>query len=137
MARASDAGQPDPMMAMVRLHGVLMALAAVSLPGHAQSATVKLVKCGAGDCLLVRGYRNSNEAMVRVNDRVVEAKGGRSWRVRLPVETVRDWSAPFARTLSISVTGPAGSVERTEAVRLPVGLLGQSLELASLVVHAP
>ena len=125
------------MMAIVRHCGVLMALAVASLSVQAQSSTVKLVKCGAGDCLLVHGHRNSNEAMVRVNDRAVEAKGGRSWRVRLPVETVRDWSAPFARTLSISVVGPAGSVERTEAVRLPVGLLGQNLELASLVVHAP
>ena len=124
-------------MAIIRRYGVLMALAAASLPVQAQASTVKLVRCGAGDCLLVRGHRNSDQAAVRVNERAVEAKGGRSWRVRLPVQTVRDWSAPFARTLSISVVDPAGSVERTEAVRLPVGLLGQNLELASLVVHAP
>jgi hypothetical protein len=116
---------------------MLMALAAASLPIQAQSATVKLTRCGAGDCLLVRGHRNSGQAIVRVNERAVEASGGRSWRVRLPVATVRDWSAPFARTLSISVVDPTGAVERAEAVRLPVGLLGHDLELASLVVHAP
>jgi len=125
------------MMAVVRRFGMLVALSAVSLTGQAQAATVKLVRCGAGDCLLVRGHRNSGEESVRVNDRAVEASGGRSWRVRLPVETVRNWSAPFARTLSVAVVGPAGSVERAEAVRLPVGLLGQNLELASLVVQAP
>ena len=127
----------DPMMAMVRQWGMLMALAAATLPAQVQSATVKLTRCGAGDCLLVRGHRNSGQAIVRVNDRTVQASGGRSWRVRLPVATVRDWSAPFARTLSISVVEPAGSVEQTEAVRLPVGLLGHEVELASLVVHAP
>jgi len=114
-----------------------MALAATSLPGQAGSATVKLIRCGAGDCLLVRGHRNSGGAIVHVNERAVQANGGRSWRVRLPVATVRDWSAPFARTLSISVLDPAGSVEQAEVVRLPVGLLGHEVELASLVVHAP
>ena len=112
-------------------------MAVVSLPGHAWSATAKLVRCGAADCLLVRGHRHSGQETVRVNERTVEASGGRSWRVRLPVETVRNWSAPFARTLSVAVVGPAGSVERAEVVRLPVGLLGQNLELASLVVQTP
>jgi hypothetical protein len=137
MAQDGDAGQRDSMVAIVRLHGVLLSLAAAALSSEAQSATAKLVKCGAADCLLVRGHRNSGEAIVRVNDRAVEASGGRSWTVRLPVATVRDWSAPFARTLSVSVVDPAGSSARTEAVRLPVGLLGHDLELASLVVHAP
>jgi len=56
--------------------------------------------------------------------------------VRLPVAIVEDWSAPFARTLRVSVTDPSESGHRTEMVRLPVGLLGHNLELASLVVRA-
>jgi hypothetical protein len=137
MAQEGDAGQPDSMAAIVRFHGVLLSLAAAALPSQAHSATARLVKCGAADCLLVRGHRNSDRAIIRVNDRAVEVSGGRSWKVRLPVATVRDWSAPFARTLGVSVINTAGSVEQAEAVRLPVGLLGHNLELASLVVHAP
>jgi hypothetical protein len=125
------------MMAILRRFAVPMALAAVLLPSHAPAATAKLIRCGAGDCLLVRGHRNSDRATIRVNERAVEARGGRSWEVRLPVATIRDWSTPFARTLSITVAEPGGSAERAEAVRLPVGLLGQPLELASLVVRAP
>jgi len=53
----------------------------------------------------------------------------------LPVAMVQQWSAPFARSLQVSVVDPAGGVERDDAVRLPVGLLGHNLELASLVVR--
>ena len=56
--------------------------------------------------------------------------------MRLPVAAIRQWSAPFARTLEVAVAGPAGSAERSETVRLPVGLLAGKVELASLVVRA-
>jgi hypothetical protein len=94
-----------------------------------------LVSCDAGSCVLVRGHRAASDAEVRINDRVVDAEGGRSWRVSLPVATVRDWSAPLARTLRVSVSDRAESAVQTEAVRLPVGLLGHDLELAYLVVR--
>ena len=84
----------------------------------------------------MQGVRGSPDAVVRINDRVVEVEGGRSWQVRLPVATIQNWSAPFARTVQVSVANTVGSAERTDAVRLPVGLLGHNLELASLVVRA-
>jgi hypothetical protein len=99
--------------------------------------TAKLVRCDAGDCLLIRGARSSAAAVVTINDRPVVADGRRNWRVRLPLATVRGWSAPFARTLAVAVVDPAGQMERRETVRLPVGVLGHTTELASLVVRAP
>ena len=125
------------MATIFRSAGVWIALAVTSVaaPANAQPATVSVVSCDAGSCVLVRGHRSTSDAVIRINDRVVEAEGGRSWQVRLPVATVQDWSAPFARTLRVSVADPALSTERAEAVRLPVGLLGHNLELASLVVR--
>jgi hypothetical protein len=112
------------------------AAATLALPANARTATARIVACGAQDCILVHGHRSSSQAVILVNEREVAATGRNHWQARLPVATVKDWSAPFARTLRVSVVNPAGSVERSEAVRLPVGLLGQNVELASLVVHA-
>lgn len=98
--------------------------------------SAKLVRCDAGDCLLIRGARSSAAAAVTINGRVVAVDGRRGWKVRLPIATVRGWAPPFARTLRIAVIDPAGEVERREAVRLPIGLLGHTTELASLVVRA-
>ena len=111
--------------------------AVAAAPASARPVSVHVVSCDAGSCLLVRGHRTASQAVIRINERDVEAKGLHSWQVRLPVATVRDWSAPFARSLRVAVVNPSGAIERSEAVRLPVGLLGQNLELASLVVHAP
>jgi len=136
------AGAPVPQladMACLRPFSILAGavLASAALPVAAQPlATTRVVACGAGDCLLVRGQRASPLADISINGRPVVAEGKRSWRVRLPIATVRDWSAPFARTLHVVVTDPTGGAERSEAVRLPIGLLGQAVELASLVVHA-
>jgi len=126
------------MVTIFRGAGVWIALATATAAtsANARPATAHVISCDAGSCVLVRGHRSTSRAVIRINDRVVEAEGGRSWRVRLPVATVQDWSAPFARTLRVSVADPAESSQRTEAVRLPVGLLGYNLELASLVVRA-
>ena len=99
-------------------------------------ATTRLVSCGADDCLLVRGHRGSPQAVVLINGHSVSASGGGRWHVVLPLETVRDWSAPFARTLHVSVEGPMDAHEEGEAVTLPVGLLARRIELASLTVRA-
>jgi len=107
------------------------------MPAHAQPTIARVVACDTGSCLLVRGYRASAQAVISINSRVVEAKGRHSWKVWLPVATIEDWSAPFARTLQVTVVNPQGSAASSETVRLPVGLLGHNLELASLVVHAP
>ncbi|HMI19829.1 MAG TPA: hypothetical protein VK533_09810 [Sphingomonas sp.] len=137
MEAEAKVDQPCPMVTIFRSAGVWIALAATTAaaPANAHPATVHVISCDAGSCVLVRGHRSTSEAVIRINDRVVEAEGGRSWQVRLPVATVQDWSAPFARTLRVSIADAARSTERTEAVRLPVGLLGHNLELASLVVR--
>jgi hypothetical protein len=126
------------MATIARNFGLLTAgaVAIAATSANAHLATARIVTCEAGNCLLVQGVRASLDAVVRINDRVVEVEGGRSWQVRLPVATIQDWSAPFARTLQVSVAYPVGSAERSDAVRLPVGLLGHNLELASLVVRA-
>ena len=116
--------------------GFALMIATAATPVNARPANARLVSCDAGSCVLVRGHRSTSQAIIRINDRIVEAEGGRSWRVRLPVAIVEEWSAPFARTLRVSVADPTESSQRTEAVRLPVGLLGYNLELASLVVRA-
>jgi hypothetical protein len=123
-------------MAIRIFSGLIVAAAIVATPAVAAPvAKARVVNCGARDCLLVRGHRASPHAIIRINDHAVAAQGGRSWKVRLPIDTVRAWSAPFARTLSVAVVDPTAAAERAEAVRLPVGLLSQNLELASLVVH--
>jgi hypothetical protein len=99
-------------------------------------ATTRLVACGEDDCLQVRGRRASPGATIRINGRPVAADGGARWRVTLPLATVRDWSAPFARTLQVSVEEPATAHDEGEAVRLPMGLFAGRIELASLTVRA-
>lgn len=96
----------------------------------------RLVRCDAGTCVQLRGERRSPASLVVINDHVVAARGGRNWKVRVPVAMVRAWSAPFARTLRVAVVEPGGAAEREGEVRLPVGLLGHNTELAALVVHA-
>ncbi len=98
--------------------------------------TAKLVRCGEGDCLLLRGGRSSAGAIVTVNGRAVAVEGGRGWKLRVPVATVRDWASPYARSLAVAVVDADGQVEQRETVRLPVGLLGHNTELAALVVRA-
>jgi len=116
--------------------GIALAAAILAAPALAQPATARLVACDTGSCLQVRGHRAASAAEVRINDHPVAAEGGRSWRVSLPMETVKAWSGPFARTLRVSVSAPSATAARTEAVRLPVGLLGHDVELAYLVVRA-
>ncbi|WP_294138524.1 hypothetical protein [Sphingomonas sp.] len=118
----------------------LTLLAALAIPGAAASArplaTTQIVSCGGGDCLLVRGHRASTASRIRINDRLIAPTGGRAWSVQVPVATLRGWSAPFARSIHVAVVDPAGTVERSDTVRLPVGMLGHDVELASLVVRA-
>ena len=117
-----------------------LALAAALLIAPAAHAharpSAKLVRCSGGDCLLIRGTRSSPAQTITINDRVVAASGGRDWKVRVPVAAVRGFASPFARTLDVAVIDAAGQVERRESVRLPVGLMGHTTELASLVVRA-
>jgi hypothetical protein len=64
----------------------------------------------------------------------VQVDGSRRWRVRLPVETVRQWSALYARTIQVTMLDPKSGSENTTMARLPIGLLGHVTDLAMLEV---
>jgi hypothetical protein len=92
----------------------------------------RVVSCEAGSCLLVTGHRASAASEVSINGYAVPVEGKRNWRVRVPVDTVREWSAPLARTITVSVTD---AEDRAHAeADLPIGLLGHAEDLALLVV---
>ncbi|HEX7857164.1 MAG TPA: hypothetical protein VF503_26070 [Sphingobium sp.] len=116
-----------------------MAFVAASLATTAMAApapNTRLVSCGPETCLVVTGHRASVTSRVSINDNVVAVEGGRSWRVRLPLATVRAWSAPFARSIAVAVAQPDGLVEASTEAELPIGLLGHRTDLAALVVRA-
>jgi len=100
----------------------------------ASEPSTKLVNCDGQSCLLVSGHRDDPASIVSINGHVVPVKGKRGWRVRLPVETVREWSAPFARTIEVSFQAPEAQSARIARVALPIGLLGHLADLAPLVV---
>lgn len=108
-----------------------LALAAIlfATPAAAETRT-RLVDCGAGSCLLVTGHRESERAAVTINGHAVTVRGAPKWRASIPVETVREWSAPHARTITVAVAGA-----ESHAV-LPIGLLGHVENLAFLTVRA-
>lgn len=95
----------------------------------AEEPAARVAKCGTTSCLVVSGRRADAALPVRVNGHEVQAEGGRRWRVRVPVATVRAWSEPLARTIAVSVG------ETRQEVALPIGLLGHSHDLAMLVVR--
>jgi hypothetical protein len=99
----------------------------------ASDPSTRLVRCDSGTCLLVAGRRNNAASEVRISGQVVTVEGARNWRVRLPVETVRSWSAPFARTIEITIREPGTQGVSLEKADLPIGLMGHA-DLASLVI---
>jgi hypothetical protein len=109
-------------------------LACAASPVLAASDPItRLVRCDSGNCLLVSGHRDSAASEVRINGQAVTVEGKRNWRVRLPVETVRIWSAPFARTIEVTLHDFRTQDISSENAYLPIGLMGHT-NLASLVV---
>ena len=133
---------PMPSYARERILGlaaipVAGLVAGFSSPAYAATEPrTRLVACEAGSCLLVTGRRANAASAVSINGRAVSADGARKWRVRVPVDTVREWSAPFARTIIVSVVDAETRTDATAEVDLPIGLLGQVENLAVLVVSA-
>jgi hypothetical protein len=125
--------RPARPLRRIALAGVLVAatLASPALAGSAPST--KLVRCGEESCLRVSGKRADPAMTVSVNGRAVTAEGQRAWHVDLPVAVVREWSAPFAREIEVTLHDASGQASRSE-VALPIGLLGGATQLASLVV---
>ncbi len=109
--------------------GTALALV-VSAPALASAkSSTRVVECGAESCLVVTGRREHAVSPVSINGNTVHVEGGRKWRAVVPVETVRQWSAPLARTITIEVDGAI------RKARLPIGLLGHADSLAALVVR--
>ena len=108
---------------------------AVSL-GSAAEPSAKMVRCGAESCVRISGQRTNPAAAVRINGRAVHAEGRRRWKVDLPVDTVRDWSRPHARTIEVGLHDPDRQDAILTSIALPVGLLGGTTDLASLVIRA-
>ncbi|MDP3908622.1 hypothetical protein [Novosphingobium sp.] len=115
---------------MLVLSGLLAAAsAAPALATDPAAPSARLVECGSESCLLISGRRADTTASISINGHVVAAEGARRWRVRVPVETVRAWSVPYARTLTVSVAGVSRDA------RLPIGLLGKAENLAMVIVR--
>ncbi len=117
----------NPLRASLTL-GLIVA-AGIATPASAKTQT-RLVDCAAGSCLVVTGQRADSAALVSINGHAVAVEGAHKWRASVPVETLREWSEPFARTIAISVADSP-----TEAV-LPIGLLGHIDNLAFLTISA-
>lgn len=125
-----------------RLFGLVVAAcciggAAQAAPPQAPEAAVRsrLVRCAVDTCLLVTGRRRDAAATVAIADHVVAVRGRRVWRVAVPVADIRQWSAPVARSIAVSIIEPGASPIVAQA-KLPIGLLGHIIELASLDVRA-
>jgi hypothetical protein len=116
------------LLATGAMAGLSLAVPVPLLAGTGHQVRTRLVDCAAQSCLVVRGYRKDAGLPIRINGHDVAASGQRHWQVRLPVARVRDWSAPFARSIEVET----GDVRQTAA--LPVGMLGSTRDLAMLVV---
>lgn len=98
--------------------------------------SAELVRCGTESCLRISGHRENPASIVMINGHIVPTEGQRRWEIDLPIETVRDWSAPYARTVEVSSYNPETLRRASATVDLPIGLLGGVTSLASLVVSA-
>jgi len=112
--------------------GVVASLA--SPTAAAPEPKTKLVPCGAESCLRITGHREDPALVVMINGHVVPVARTRRWQADLPLDMVREWSAPYARTIDVSLHDPATQRYAISSVDLPIGLLGHATDLASLVV---
>jgi len=112
---------------------VLLPTALAAAPSDIGAKT-RLQRCGKDTCLLVTGRRSDASAPILIAGHDVAVEGKRRWRVALPLDTVRNWSAPFARSISVQI---AGADDTAMKARLPTGLLGHVVDLAFLDVSAP
>jgi len=108
------------------------------LPTHAMAASppgTRLVSCHGQSCLLVSGYRADPASAILINGHAVPVTGRRKWSARLPLDALRQWAPPYARSIDIAVMdAQAGGM--TTSAALPIGLLGHTTDLAALVVRS-
>ena len=119
--------------ALASISAIIIGSLASPATGASEPST-RLIRCGEKSCLQISGRRGDPAAIIRINGRVVPVEGEHSWRVRLPVDVVRQWSVPYARTIEVSLHDPETQCETIARVDLPIGLLGGVTELASLVI---
>lgn len=115
--------------------GAVLAAAFAPPASAAAEPRTRLVDCEAGSCLLVTGHRAHPASTVSINGHPVSVEGARKWRVSLPVKALREWSSPYARTITVSVVDATTRAETPAVVDLPIGLLGHAEDLAMLVVR--
>ena len=112
-----------------------LAMGSVASPAWAEFAPrTELVRCGQESCVEISGYREDPAAIISLNGQDVVAEGASKWRIVLPVETVRQMSAPRARSLEVSLRNPETSRATSASARLPIGLLGDITSLTSIEV---
>lgn len=132
-----ELGRFSPTSLAKRAAGLAAAILVGSLASSAMAASepsTKLVHCGDHSCLQVSGHRSNPASIVTIDGHAVRVKGRHGWWVRLPVETIRLWSAPYARTIEVALRNPETQRETSASVDLPIGLLGHVTNLASLEV---
>ena len=114
---------------------LLATLAAAPADARRVDGTARLRHCGTATCVVLTGVRAGRADVVTVAGHPVAVQGARRFEAEVPVDTIRDWSAPFARTVALATVGRDGEIA-TREVRLPIGLLGHVTELASLEVRS-
>ena len=116
------------------LPGALVVAGLASPAMAAPEPSTKLVSCGTESCLLISGHREDPASTVSINGQEVSVTGKHRWRVSVPVATVRQLAAPYARTIEVSLRQPGTQQETFATADLPIGLLGHVTTLASLEV---
>jgi len=114
--------------------GAMLVGSLASPPAVAAEPSTRLIRCGEQSCLQISGRRDDPAAIISINGHAVPVEGEHGWRVRLPVEVVRQWSAPYARTIEVSLHGPDAQRAIVASVDLPIGLLGGMTDLAAVVI---
>jgi len=105
----------------------------LATPALADTETsTRLVRCGEESCVRVAGYRADPSSAVKINGRTVSVEGKRSWKVDLPVDVVREWSQPNARTIAVSFSDTLNQFEETSTAILPIGLLADASIISSI-----
>ena len=115
--------------------GAIAAAALASPAIAAPEPSSKLVRCGDQSCLQVTGHRDDPTSIVHINGHAVPVQGERKWKVSLPLAVVREWSAPNARMIEVSLGDPEGQRVTIASVDLPIGLLADGTVLAALVIN--
>jgi hypothetical protein len=110
-----------------------LATLTLATPALADAETsTRLVRCGEESCVRVAGYRTDPSSAVRINGRTVSVEGKRSWKIDLPVDVIREWSEPNARTISVSFSDTFSQFEETSIASLPIGLLSDASIISSI-----